>query len=389
VINRLGAATGGGGSAPANSLASYTAPQETAPQETTPEETAPQRTTPEEPAAEEPAPRRTAPEQDAPPQSPGSGDGAAPEGGAGPRSGTGGGSDTPHPDSGSADPVTLTSAARPGSVVGRGGVLYRVDGEPVVLMYGPTPAYRDLAAGAEGRDVLQLERNLAALGFEPGAVDSSFSSETAAAVSRWQEANQLPETGTVELGRVVFLPGERRVGEREATVGAPLSAGAEVMETTSTRRVVTVELDATRQSLAREGAGVEVTLPSQSTVRGRIASVGRVARELESSSGAATPDGSAEDQQLVIDVTVRLRSLRGAGRLDEAPVSVALASESARGVLAVPVAALAARPGGGYGLELAASGRIVPVEAGLFAGGYVEDSGRGIREGTRVAVPDA
>jgi hypothetical protein len=283
---------------------------------------------------------------------------------------------------------TLTALPRPGSVVRRGGALYRVDGEPVVLMYGSTPAYRDLALGAEdGHDVRQLERNLAVLGFDPGLVDDVFTSTSAAAVADWQESAGLPETGAVELGRVVFLPGARRVGEHRTTVGSVLAAGSEVLDASSTRRVVTIELDAALQSLARKGDGVEVLLPDQSSVRGRIAAVGRVAREKEASgSDAAAPDA---EQELVIDVTVRLRSPRGLGRLDEAPVSVGLAQESRRNVLAVPVNALVARRGGGYGVELAAGRRIVPVRTGLFAGGYVEVAGSGIREGTRVVVPDA
>jgi hypothetical protein len=117
-------------------------------------------------------------------------------------------------------------------------------------------------------------------------------------------------------------------------------------------------------------------------VRGRISKVGRVARE-ESSSG----DDPNAEKQLVIDVTVELRSNRGIGRLDEAPVGVGLAEQSRKHVLAVPVNALLARQGGGYGVELAANHRIVPVEAGLFAGGYVEVSGRSVWEGTRVVVP--
>ena len=56
-------------------------------------------------------------------------------------------------------------------------------------------------------------------------------------------------------------------------------------------------------------------------------------------------------------------------------------------VLAVPVNALVARRGGGYGVELATGHRIVPVHAGMFADGYVEVSGAAIREGTRVVVP--
>jgi hypothetical protein len=278
---------------------------------------------------------------------------------------------------------TLTAMARGGSVVHRGGVLYRLDSDPIVLMYGSTPAYRALKSGiADGADVRELEENLAALGFDPGTVDETFTSTTAAAVSDWQESVGLEQTGSVELGRVVFMPGPRRIGEHKASTGTVLSAGAEVLDTSSTKRVVSVPLDATKQSLAHEGEAVTVTLPDGGLMRGRISKVGRVARE-ESSSG----DDPNAEKQLVIDVTVELRSNRGIGRLDEAPVGVGLAEQSRKHVLAVPVNALLARQGGGYGVELAANHRIVAVEAGLFAGGYVEVSGRSIREGTSVVVP--
>jgi hypothetical protein len=180
----------------------------------------------------------------------------------------------------------------------------------------------------------------------------------------------------------VFMPGARRVGEHKATLGTVLSGGAEVLDTSSTKRVVTIPLDATQQSLAREGAAVTVTLPDGGIVRGRIKRIGRVARE--DSSGSSDPNA---EKQLVIDVTVELRSSRGIGRLDEAPVGVGLAEQARRHVLSVPVNALLARRGGGYGVELAGSHRVVAVEAGLFAGGYVEVSGSGIRDGTRVVVP--
>jgi peptidoglycan hydrolase-like protein with peptidoglycan-binding domain len=284
--------------------------------------------------------------------------------------------------------LTVTALPRPGSVVSRGGALYRLDSKPVVLMYGSTPAYRDLEQGVEdGRDIRQLEANLSALGFDPGIIDETFTSSTAGAVSDWQESQGLEETGRVELGRVAFLPGPRRVGERKVAVGSLIGAGAEVLVTSSTRRVVTVELDASLQNIARKGDRVEITLPAGRTVAGRISDAGRVAREQESDSGAAAAGAAEEEAELVIDVTIELRSKRGLGRFDEAPVSVGLAQESRRGVLAAPVDALLARRGGGYGVELAGSGRIVPVETGMFADGLVEISGRGIGPGTRVVVP--
>jgi peptidoglycan hydrolase-like protein with peptidoglycan-binding domain len=296
------------------------------------------------------------------------------------------GSDSPSSDTGSGDAGsgTVTALARSGSVVGRGGVLYRIDTEPTILMYGSMPAYRDLDLGvADGQDVLQLEENLAWLGFDPGLVDDSFTTSTAAAVRDWQDSVGLTETGTVELGRVVFLPGARRIGQHTASVGAVPGTGGEVLETSSTKRVVKVQLDVTLQNLARKGARVEITLADGATVRGRIVRVGRVAREQSSSDG--DPNAPA---QLVIDVTIELRSNRRLGRLDEAPVGVGLAQQSRRNVLAVPVAALLARRGGGYGVELAGSRRIVPVRVGMFADGYVQISGARIREGTRVVAPD-
>jgi peptidoglycan hydrolase-like protein with peptidoglycan-binding domain len=283
---------------------------------------------------------------------------------------------------------TVTGLARPGSVVRRGGTLYSLDGDPIVLMYGSLPAYRSFHLGmTDGRDVLELEENLAVLGFDPGAVDETFTASTAAAVEAWQGSVGLRRSGSIALGRIVFLPGPRRIGQLKTSLGSVLGAGAQVLDTSSTKRVVSVELDASLQSLAHEGEAVTVTMPSGTTVRGRISKVGRVAHQKSDSQGADNPD--AGGGSLVIDVTVELRSDRGVGRLDEAPVSVGLAKESRRHVLAVPVNALIARRGGGYGVELAATRRIVPVETGLFANGNVEVSGAAIRVGTRVVVPSA
>jgi peptidoglycan hydrolase-like protein with peptidoglycan-binding domain len=321
----------------------------------------------------------------------GGGDDSAPQGGQPESDGRSPQGDSPEGDDSSGDDSepsydgsgTVTSLPRAGSVVTRGQALYRLDGDPIVLMYGSTPAYRALESGVSvGPDVQELEQNLAALGFDPGTIDDTFDSSTAAAIGDWQESLDLDETGAIELGRVVFLPGPRRIGEHKTTVGSVLGAGSEVLDTSSTKRVVSLELEAELQDLAHEGERVEVELPGGGFARGRITKVGRVAREVEGDSA----DPNAEPQ-LVIDVTIELRRKRGLGKLDETPVSVGLAQETRRDVLAVPVTALVARQGGGYGLELAGNRRIVPVEAGLFADGYVEVSGGAIREGTRVVVP--
>jgi hypothetical protein len=119
---------------------------------------------------------------------------------------------------------TFTWLPAVGDVIRRGDRAFSVDGRPVLLMYGKLPAYRELATGvSDGADVEELERNLAALGFDDGGamtVDDSFTSATAAAVSDWQDSVGLPQTGSVELGRVVFAPGPRRVESVDAALGS-------------------------------------------------------------------------------------------------------------------------------------------------------------------------
>jgi len=64
-------------------------------------------------------------------------------------------------------------------------------------------------------------------------------------------------------------------------------------------------------------------------------------------------------------------------------------SDSRKGVLAVPVAALLALREGGYGVAIVDGDgrRVVKVETGMFADGLVEVTGDGLAEGTKVEVP--
>ena len=60
---------------------------------------------------------------------------------------------------------TYTELPAVGQVISQGHVLYRVNGSPVVLLHGSTPAYRTLSAGASGPDVAELNADLVALGY--------------------------------------------------------------------------------------------------------------------------------------------------------------------------------------------------------------------------------
>jgi peptidoglycan hydrolase-like protein with peptidoglycan-binding domain len=275
---------------------------------------------------------------------------------------------------------TVTWTPPEGAVRTRGQVLYRVDEQPVVLMYGSVPAWRDLSQGDEGADVRQLQRNLVRLGHDPDddiAIDGDFDWATAQAVMRWQEALGVDETGSVSLGQVVFLPGPRRVASVASPAGTQ-AGGQAIMQTTSTRRSVTVSLDARRQDLASVGDAQRVVLPDGSAVSATITEVGAVAT------------AAAEGEDPTVAVTLRLGSSAGAGALDAAPVDVEIAKERAEDALAVPVTALLALAGGGYGVERVDEGggtTVVQVQTGVFADGEVAITGPGIAEGVEVVVP--
>ena len=389
---------------------------------------------------------------------------------------------------------TFTWLPAVGAVIDRGATLWRVNNQPVALMYGSVPAYRTLGEGASaGPDVAELNQNLIDLGFDPyDAItdEEDFSEATAAAVRRWQHAEGLRETGSVQLGRIVFAPGARRVtalkvalgqdppgsaGDEEAAAEghgskgpsseepsatepsakesnskktgskktgpksgpkksapkksaskeegpgskkgpaskeaaskeaaskeasspkAPSSkepgaseagagAGMVVLSTTSTEQLVQLKVKAEQQTLARVGQSAPVMLPGGDVVRGRIIEVGSVASsaggEGEKEKGGGGEKGEAESATIPVTLALEHRL----AHLDEAPVSVELVKSIRRDVLTVPATALTATAGGGYAIEVLEGARRVQlaVTPGMFADGYVQIEGPGVRAGLTV-----
>jgi peptidoglycan hydrolase-like protein with peptidoglycan-binding domain len=291
--------------------------------------------------------------------------------------------------------ITWLPAA--GATVHRGQPVYAVNGQPVLLCYGARPAWRDLELGViPGPDVRQLNRNLTALGYGPGLSGNQFGLATELAVERWQQAVGLPVTGTVPLGQVVFLPGPLLVSQQLAAVGGPVPNGTPIMQGTSTTPDVQVPLDPNAAPTVRTGNRVLVTLPDGSTDPGVVTQVSRIAQNPASGAQNQQQNPQGGQQQAAIPVTVQLlRPARGA--LDQAQVQVAITSAEARGVLAVPITALLARPGGQFAVVVVSSqaGRTVrstvPVQTGLFdeTAGNVEVSGPGLAAGQYVEVPSS
>jgi peptidoglycan hydrolase-like protein with peptidoglycan-binding domain len=271
---------------------------------------------------------------------------------------------------------TVTRLRAEGAVVGRGRSLVSIDAVATAwVLYGTRPLYRDLGPGVtDGRDVRQLERNLAALGYDVGTVDADWTSVTTAAVEEFQEDRGLEETGTLRRTDVVVSDGPARVGAHTVEVGDQARMGAPVTELSATVPEVTAVVEAGSAAAVRRGDAVTVTLPDGRTARGKITTVASVA--------TAGRDGG----DATVGLSVALRDRRRGG-LDGAPVTLSLATGSTEAALAVPIPALVATGPSAYAVELAGTHRLVAVTLGVSADGWVQVDGRGLAAGARVVVP--
>lgn len=305
--------------------------------------------------------------------------------------------------------TTYTWLPRVGDIITEDQTVYSVSNQPVPLLYGSIAAYRAFYVGmSDGADVGQLTRDLIALGYAAGLTQSNhYSSATASAVNRWQGALGLPATGEILLGQVVFEPGPIRVTSVTPSLGASVGGGGgggggAVLTATSTTPVVTVALDVTEEYLVKPGDAVTVVLPDgTSTVGGHVETVGNVAT-CPGGGGTGNGGNSADQSPCssggnnnnstpTVAVTITLDNAPPGATLDQAPVNVNITTDRADHVLAVPVNALLALQGGGFGVDVldGNTSRLVGVTTGLYSNTLVQITGPGITAGTLVEVPSA
>lgn len=282
----------------------------------------------------------------------------------------------------------LTRVTAAGTDVSRGSVLFHVDEQPVVLLLGAVPMYRDLSSGSEGADVEQLEANLVALGYTGFTADDEYTDATADAVEEWEEDLGVPSPdGAAAQSEVVFLPVGGRVDTAAAAVGDTLQPGTAVVDLTGTAQLVDLEVDAADADLVAAGTAVTVVLADGTELAGTVESTTvSASAAAESAEGAAS---SEEEQLTVAEIVLTDPDGLAAAEPAGTSVDVELAVDTRDGVLTVPVNALLALAEGGYGLEVVADDgttSVVAVETGLFADGRVEVSGAGIAAGVVVGT---
>ena len=288
---------------------------------------------------------------------------------------------------------TITTLPKRGQVIKQGQALYSVDGTPVPLLHGAIPAYRPLAVGDSGIDVQQLNAALVALGYDStGELDpksDDYDWSTRAAVKNLQEALDIDPTGRIAEGSIVFLPTAARITNLAATLGGAAQPGQPVLTASSTKHQVEVPLDVDLQSHVKVGDSVTITLPDGDTTKGSVTSVGSVANPAKDGNS-----GSDSQPDATIEVLITPKEPAKLGTLDQAPVQVSITTDQVRKALVVPVAALLARPGGAYAVEVVGADGIhhlVDVTLGLVddADGLVAVSGAGLAAGQTIVVPQS
>jgi peptidoglycan hydrolase-like protein with peptidoglycan-binding domain len=276
----------------------------------------------------------------------------------------------------------LTKLPSTGAKVSRGRVLYRVNNQPVVALYGDTPLFRPIGKpGLTGPDVLELRRNLTALGYHSDGPHGDVSDASLLdALKRWQKDLGLPAPGTLGPGQAVVVSGPGRISAVTAQLGDPVEEP--LFSVSSTTKLVTLAMSPADAGALHTGMAVSITLPNGKEVPGKVSAISpTVTGGGADDGGADGGDGNGAQAKETVTVTPN----RAVTSYDSATVQVRVTTIARKGALAVPVGALVALHEGGYALQRP-DGSLMAATTGLFAGGMVEVKGAGIGAGTTVVT---
>lgn len=276
--------------------------------------------------------------------------------------------------------------------------VYDVDLRAVSVAQGSVPAFRAMAAGANGADVRQLQQMLIDVGVRSAKPDGKFGAQTARQVRAWQRETGQQVTGQIAVGSLVFVPklpatlvlgdglavgtrvsasgsGPTEPADGEASPGAASASAGAVLRVLPASPSFSIALPENQARMARAGMAVNInhdgaTWPAVIDRIGEPSDEGTAVAILKSTSAAPI----CADQCSAIPIT-------GAAGLDATIVVV----PEAKGVV-VPAAALVVGADGSAAVQME-DGTRVPVTVKASASGRsVVD---GVIAGAKLRVPGA
>lgn len=230
---------------------------------------------------------------------------------------------------------TITSVASQGTVLEEGDIAYHVDGRPVVVMYGSTPAYRplfDAPTNLEGDDVLQLEAFLDGAGYNDAgmSVDGEFTGATETVVENWQADIGADDDGVVDLGEIVFVPGPTSIVAVTVEVGDAVSVGVPVMTLAGETPMTGQDVRQLEENLAALGFDADGTLTVDDLYDGATVSA---VSAWQASLGVEVTGLVARGDVVFVDEAIRVSDQLSAPGSTVGPGSPVLAVSSARKVV--------------------------------------------------------
>ncbi len=313
-----------------------------------------------------------------------------------------------------AQPVITGFGWHVGSRAQNGDVLAEVAGEPIFLLSGAIPAYRDLSKGDTGKDVLEFQRALERAGFTVSDAEGVFGQSTAIAVASLYhgrgyaapmsppqvthgKAHPVPRTAMLPVGSAVYVRSlPAMVSAVHAAIGQHLNAGATLLRLTNGPPIANIAVEPSIPATVRRGMAVQLTTSEGAHV------VGHVLRTSTATGGAAPgateagvaptseTSSAARSTGATIVVTLPTRTRLPIG----ARVTAFIVRARSRGrVLVVPVSAVQHAANGGEYVKIrhGAGATNVNVVQGFSAGGYVGVSpapGSNLSAGEEVVIPN-
>lgn len=152
---------------------------------------------------------------------------------------------------------TVTSLLPIGETVVAGTVVMTINLQPLVLLKGVVPMFRDIDVGSSGDDVAQIQEGLTQLGLYDGPVDGTFGRSTLRAWNRFLTDLSYDTVRVIAQRSVVFVSSlPARIDEVLVAIGDDAQGDLMVLTESDTHIVATVPVDATRT--IAEGDQVEI-----------------------------------------------------------------------------------------------------------------------------------
>jgi len=221
---------------------------------------------------------------------------------------------------------TITWVAEPGTVIEQGDVLYRVDDQPVVALYGDLPAYRTLDVPGLNLDVASAQASLSSAKANLTALTASPSEQqlqaTRQALNAAQQALQdlldLPDPAAVQIAQANLTMAEMDVQSAQAAydqvahlpnVGVTGQAAALWQATTN------YELAQAQYDQAQQGASPAQIANAQAQVAQAQANLGALLQGPDPDARAAA-EAQVEQAQAILDALLSEPSPAGLATAD-------------------------------------------------------------------------